>query len=103
MMLSEILRSSFAVARRRPGLILLDIFWKLVWFVFTLVTFLVAAAWFTSGLRGISWENTGVPALNALLAAAILRDFWITNRAEVVLIASLVLCASTTVWFVLEA
>ncbi len=103
MMLADILRSSFAVAHRRPGLIVLDIFWKFLWFIFTLVTLLTTALWFTSGLRGISWENTGSRALNALLAAALLRDFWNANRGEVVLLAGFVLCASVTAWFVLEA
>jgi hypothetical protein len=102
-MLAAVIRDGFASAHRRPGLILLDVFWKLIWLLLTTVAFLSAATWFTSSLRGIEWDDSGARALNGLIVATVLREFWNAKRAEILVMLIMVLAISALVWLVLEA
>lgn len=102
-MLSDILRGGFALAHKRPGLILLDIAWKLVWLAGSGALALLAALWLTSGLRGIQWDDAGNPGLNFVIAGALLRQFWAAARGEILWTIILVSVASAIFWIVLEA
>ena len=42
-MVAETLREGFARAHRRPGVILLDVIWKLIWFALTVVAVVIVA------------------------------------------------------------
>jgi hypothetical protein len=102
-MLADILRGAFALARQRPGLVLLDILWRLVWFVLTLAMLCAAVVWIASGVHRIAWKDAGVPGLNALIAAVLLGDYWNAHRSEIALIASGILFLSLLLWIFLEA
>src|SRR5262245_19619384 len=101
-MLTETLRSGFALANRRPGLVLLDLVWKAIWLALTIIALLVLASWITSDLRSLEWDDTGVRGLNAVVAAAILREFWNANRGTFVFAVSCVVLLSASAWLILE-
>src|SRR5882672_6487194 len=98
MMLAEVLRQGFALAHRRAGLIFLDFLWKAIWGAGTLVAFALIAAWFGRQLQNIEWQDTGVPALNGLLAAAVLRQFWNAHASAIFWAMFSVFCLSAMLW-----
>jgi len=102
-MLADILRSGFTIARQRPGLILVDLSWKLLWTAFTSILIFIAVLWMTADLRAIAWNDTGVNTTNGLIAAAVLRDFWLAKKAQGILAMLLVLLAAAAIWISLEA
>ncbi len=102
-MLEEVLRRGFASAHKRLGLVFLDLFWKLIWLTVTLAVFVGAAAWVTSGLRSAGWQDTGVRALNAWIAMALLREFWAANHTEILWALIWVAACSVAAWLILEA
>ena len=102
-MLSEILRSGFKLASQRPGLIFLDLIWKLIWLLLTALLVFGLVAWVISDLRGIEWGDTGIPALNGLVAATIVREFWSANQGQILLLFLGAAVASALLWFLLEA
>src|SRR5688572_15794312 len=102
-MLADILRSGFAGAHQRAGLIFLDLLWKLIWLAATTAILFFAAMWLTSDLSGIAWEDTGIDQVNALLAVSLLREFMNAKREEAVMLGALAVCSSGLVWLVLEA
>lgn len=103
MMLVDDLRSGFVLAHHHPGLVLFDVLWKAVWLVLTMAALFLVAAWISTDLRGIAWEDTGVRALNGLIAVALMRDFWNLNREGILLAATILLVVSLCGWFFLEA
>jgi hypothetical protein len=103
MMLAEVLRQGFALARHRPGLIFVDLLWKAIWGAATLVAFALIAGWFGGQLQNIEWQDTGVPALNGLLAATVLRQFWNAHASKVLWALFSVSCFSVALWLLLEA
>jgi hypothetical protein len=102
-MVGEILRSGFALANRRPGLIVLDLLWKSIWVASTAIAFFVAVSWVASDLLPIEWDDWGIGPANGLIAMALLREFWNAHHVEVFLTLGGVLALSMTVWFILEA
>jgi hypothetical protein len=102
-MLSDILRAAFARAHERRGLVFLDMLWKAVWLVCTVAASGLVVAWFGSKLRGLEWEDTGTRALNTLIAAEAVGEFWSAMKAEIVGAVLIVILLSVTAWFVLEA
>jgi hypothetical protein len=102
-MLEDVLRKAFAVAHRRAGLILLDLLWKLIWFVATVAALFIVAAWFGSSLRTIAWQDTGLRAVNAWIAAIVLRELWAANKVEILWLVTAILLLSAFAWLFLEA
>jgi hypothetical protein len=102
-MLGEILRNGFALANRRPGLIVLDLLWKSIWVASTVIAFFVSASWLTLDLLSIEWDDRGIGPANGLIALGLLREFWNAHHTEVFLTLGGVLALSVTVWFILEA
>src|SRR5262245_332324 len=102
-MLGEILRSGFALANRRPGLIILDLLWKFICVCGTAIAFFVAVSWLTSDLLSIEWDDRGLGPANGLIALAFLREFWNAHHVEVFLTLGGLLALSVTIWFILEA
>jgi hypothetical protein len=102
-MLSDILRNGFKLAHSRPGLIFLDLIWKLIWLVLSAALFFGVAVSVTSDLRGIEWGDTGVPALNGMVAATLLREFWRANQGQILLLFFGAAVTSALLWFLLEA
>jgi hypothetical protein len=102
-MFADILRYGFSRATERFGLVFLDILWEAVWLVSSVAAMILVAAWFGSELRDLAWNDTGVRATNALIALAALREFWRELRGEVMSAAVLLVTASVTAWFLLEA
>ena len=103
MNLADILRGSFALAHQRAGLILLDIVWKAVWGVLAVATLFLAILWFSSGLQAIEWEDTGLSALNGLIATALLQEFWNAKRIELIATIFAALSLAGALWVFLEA
>jgi hypothetical protein len=103
MRLESALRESFAAVHRRAGLIFVDVVWKLIWLAVTLAALAAVAAWFASRLQAAGWQDTGIPAANAWVAAALLREFWKANRREVFLVLAGISVMSGFVWIFLEA
>ena len=99
-MLADILRSGFAFARQRPGLVFIDLFWKLVWTLLTVVAIFIAVMWLTGDLRAISWQDTGVKTTNGLIAAAVLRDLWVAKRAQGLAAMAVVSIISIVIWII---
>src|SRR5215510_7539605 len=102
-MLREILQSGFALANRRPGLIVLDLLWKSIWVVSTAIAFFIAVSWLSSDFISIEWDDRGIGPANGLIALGLLREFWSTHHVEVLLTLGGVFALSVTVWFILEA
>src|SRR5262245_47459646 len=102
-MLADVLRSGFAAAQQRSGLIFFDVLWKVIWIGLTIAGLCGAVLWITYDLNSIEWRDTGNPSVNALLAATLLRDFWQANRPEIVLGILGLLLMSAGVWIFLEA
>ena len=102
-MLSDILRKGFQLAHKRPGLIFLDLIWKLIWLLLSAALFVGVAVWVTSDLRGIEWGDTGVPTLNGMVAATLLREFWSANQGQIVLLLFGAAAISALLWFLFEA
>src|SRR5262245_49244973 len=102
-MLTDTLRGGFQLAHSRVGLVFLDLLWKCIWTVVTVIALLLVASWILSDISAISWENSQVGPVNGLVAAALLRRFLSANRAEILAAAALVAALSITVWFLLEA
>ena len=102
-MLSDILRGGFTRAHHRPGLIILDFFWKAIWFLVTMAIAAVAAVWVTSDIRAIQWDPTGIRVVDTFIATAILREFWNAHTVEVLTISVGVLLISCSFWTLLEA
>jgi len=101
--LEHILRRAFSLAHRRIGLLFLDIFWKGIWTALTAGALFVFMLWFVSDLQSIEWQPTPIPGLNALIASAILREFWSANRAEILTAGFALLLFSAGLWVFLEA
>jgi hypothetical protein len=101
--LDRLLREGFSDAHRRIGLVLLDLVWKLIWFVVTAAALSAMAAWFGFQLRSLGWVDTANPTINSAIAFTLLRKFWAQYRAEVLLAVAALLFLSIAVWFVLEA
>jgi len=72
-MVAEILREGFARAHRRPGIILLDVVWKLIWFALTVVAIVMVVYRFVSHLE---FTPINVQALDALRVATSVRQMW---------------------------
>src|SRR5262245_28971632 len=98
-MLSDILRNGFKLAHNRPGLIFLDLIWKLIWLLLSAALFFGVVVWVTSDLRGIEWGDTGVPALNAMAAATLVREFWSANQGQILLLLFGAALTSALLWF----
>jgi len=103
MMPGEVLRQGFARAHGRLGPIFLDLLWKAIWCAVTFVALALIAGWFGSQLQNIQWQDTGVPALNGLLATTALRQFLIAHASAIFWALVSVLCLSVGLWFLLEA
>jgi hypothetical protein len=102
-MVADILQNAFARSRERVGLIFLDVLWKAVWFICGVAAIVLVAAWFGSELRDLAWDDTGTRAMNALIAAEALREFWNSMKGEIVLFLLLTFSVVAAAWFVLEA
>jgi hypothetical protein len=103
MMLENILRSGFALAHQRLGLIFLDILWKATWLAGTLAALLLSAAWFAAEWSPAGWDGASLPGVSPAIFASLLRGFWAAHRAELLSVLVLVLLLSAGCWFVLEA
>jgi len=103
MMPGEVLRQGFARVHGRLGLIFLDLLWKAIWCAVTFVALALIAGWFGSQLQNIQRQDTGVPALNGLLATTALRQFLIAHASAIFWALVSVLCLSVGLWFLLEA
>jgi hypothetical protein len=103
MILEQILREGFALAHRRLGLILIDIFWKAIWLAITVAALFLVFTWFGSQLQSMQWQATNIPALNAWLAATVFQQFWDEHAGEFLAALLLVICVSGLLWFSLEA
>jgi hypothetical protein len=102
-MLTDILRSGFALAHQRVGLVFLDILWKIIWLVITLAGFYLAAAWITSDLLAVSWDETANRAVNGFIVLALVREFWTAHRGGILIAAGLLVAFSACTWILLEA
>src|SRR5713226_1629602 len=102
-MLNELLRQGFRLTHRRIGLIFLDLLWKSIWLMLTLAGFLLVSLWFGSELQSLQWVNTGNRAINTAAGFALLGQFWLANRSAIFAAATVVLCLSLVMWFLLEA
>jgi hypothetical protein len=102
-MLSDILRNGFKLAHKRPGLLFLDIIWKLIWLLLSAALFFGVVVWVTSDLSGIDWGDTGVPSVNLVVAATLLREFWSANQGQILLLLFGAAATSALLWFLLEA
>jgi hypothetical protein len=102
-MLEDVLRQAFRLANQRLGLIFLDIFWKGIWLLATIVALILAFAWFGADVRTIGWPDTGISTVNAWVAATLFREWWASHRTDIILAAGMAMLFSITSWFVLEA
>lgn len=101
--LAGILRDGFSHAHHRIGLVALDILWKAVWGVLTCAGALLFLFWFMSAVQSVEWEQTGIPAIDGLIALALLREFWNANRSGIAAGVFLLVAISAVLWIVLEA
>jgi hypothetical protein len=102
-MLPDILRSAFAAAHERIGLVFFDLLWKVLWIVLSLVVLLLTVVWISSSLQAFEWEDTGVPVLNGLIATLLLREFWEANRRDIFFLLSAFALVSAAMGAWLEA
>ena len=102
-MLEDVLRQGFALAHHRFGLIFVDLLWKIVWFVATVVALLLVALWFGSQLQSIAWQDTGIRNVNAWIAVNLVREFWAAHKAGIYTAIAAVLLFSLFAWLVLQA
>src|SRR5262249_18641490 len=102
-MLADVLRSGFTLAQQRSGLIFFDVLWKVIWIGLTIAALCGAGLWIAYDLNSVQWRDTGIPTVNALLAATLLRDFWRANRPEIVVGILGLLFVSAGAWIFLEA
>src|SRR5262245_33392234 len=72
-MVAEILRESFDRAHRRPGLIFLDVFWKLVWCSLTGAGVVIVTFRFVSHFE---YTPINIQALDALRLAGSVQQMW---------------------------
>jgi hypothetical protein len=72
-MVADILREGFARAHRRPGLILLDVIWKLIWFALTVAAVVMVVYRFISHLE---FNPINIQVLDALRIAGSVRQMW---------------------------
>jgi hypothetical protein len=99
-MLAPVLREAFVMAQRRPGFILLDIFWKLAWLAITLAALSFVAYSFLSNLE---FQLTNVRVIDAWLIASQLRQFWSEYGAPLLLTVLAVLAGAAVFYLILEA
>ena len=99
-MFTQVLREGFAQAHRRPGLVLLDVFWKAAWLALTLIGLLIAAYPFVSHFQ---WRSSNIRAVDALVAASLLRQVWNEYGGEFVGGLLAVLGLSAVLYIFIEA
>lgn len=99
-MVAEILREGFARAHRRPGLIFLDVIWKLIWFALTAAGVVMVVYRFVSHFN---FNPINIQALDALRVASSARQLWNDYGGEFVGGLIAVLGMSALVYFLLEA
>ena len=99
-MVAVTLREGFAVAHRRPGLIILDVIWKLFWLGLTLTALFIV---FYQFVAHFEWNRTGVQAVDALALANALRQMWNEYGGEFLGGLIAVIGISSLVYVVLEA
>jgi hypothetical protein len=102
-MLADILRSGFTIARQRPVSSLSISPGSCSGLLSRRFSYFIAVLWMTADLRAIAWNDTGVNTTNGLIAAAVLRDFWLAKKAQGILAMLLVLLAAAAIWISLEA
>src|SRR5262245_56129156 len=103
MLFADILGGGFGLAHRRIGFLLLDILWKIIWLVVSLVGLYIAVLWITSDVLAISWDDTANRTVNAFIAMQLLREFWATHRGEILIVSGLLVVSSAFIWILLEA
>ncbi len=103
MRVEEVLSEGVSTARDRIHLVFLDVAWKAVWLVVTLIFLLSVVVWFASDLRTIAWQDTGIRNLNDQLARRLLREFWNVHRDDIIRSVAAVFIFSAAFWFWLEA
>ena len=99
-MVAEVLREGFARAHRRPGLILLDVIWKLIWFALTVAAVLIVVYRFISHLE---FTPINIQVLDALRIAASVRELWSEYGGELLGGLVAVLGMSALFYLLLEA
>src|SRR5688572_28049085 len=102
-MIAQTLQEGFALANRRFVLIFLDMFWKVLWLAITVGMLLLALTWFGGRLQSVEWESTNIPALDTLIAGALLRQMWSAHARQFVLMLVAIALASAVAWLLLEA
>src|SRR5262245_12290748 len=99
-MISQLLREGFAEARRRPGLILMDILWKTIWAALTICGLVLIGYWLASR---IPWQLSNIDPLGGWLGFRILREVWIAYGGQLLSFFSALLFFSAVTWILLEA
>jgi hypothetical protein len=72
-MVTQTLREGFAEAHRHPGLIFLDVIWKLAWLALTLSGLLIVIYQFVSHFE---WTPSSFRALDAVTISGAVRQMW---------------------------
>jgi hypothetical protein len=98
-MIAPVLREGFAQAHHRPGLIFLDLVWKLIWLALTLIALFSVTYSFISH---IEWQPSNVRVINVWVFAGLLREAWANYGGEFLGGLFAVLCMSGVLWFFLE-
>jgi hypothetical protein len=100
-MLHQILHRGFVSALRHPGLILLDIFWKAVWLVVTILLSGLLFFWIGTHVRSFLLE--GWNPSNVLPAIAFVREFHAAFGSYIFWGLWILGAISAILWLLLEA
>ena len=103
MSVNSILADAFARAHRRPGAVLIDLLWKVIWLVVTAVMLGMAAAWIYWEMGSIQVQAPAGAVKNPIALMVLARQIWTQYAAMFIAMAGFVVTVSVVCWIFLES
>ena len=97
------LKSGFVLANHRLRMLILDLVWKIIHLVSTIVLISATALWLLQDLAKYRWEGPELAPSNPIILAMALADLWSKYSGTLAWAALGVVTGAVVLWIVFEA